>query len=153
MEGQAHLDSGSKRFPFQAQVSSRTQGLVGNLYTNAAGPVADRVAVFMRTSECPASRSTWPKRMKSALCPPILSQPLLGSTPPSACLVQSPGQEHAGLGDGAGRFAGLCYLQGRKGSLAGGVCSGHLSSRLQLSLNRTKQGATGKEVFREGAIS
>lgn len=52
-----------------------------------------------------------------------------------------------------GRFAGLCYLQGRKGSLAEGVCSCHLSSWLQLSLNRTKQGATGKEVFREGEIS
>lgn len=41
MEGEAHLDSGSRRFPFQAQVSSRTQGLVGNLYTNDAGQVAE----------------------------------------------------------------------------------------------------------------
>lgn len=68
----------------------------------------------------------------------VLFQPLPGSTPLSA------GQEDS---------AGLCYLQGRKGSLTKGVCSCHLSSWLQLCLNRTKQGATGKEIFREGAIS
>lgn len=77
----------------------------------------------------------------------VLFQPLPSSTPLSA------GQEHAGWVMAQEDSAGLCYLQGRKGSLTKGVCSCHLSSWLQLSLNRTKQGATGKEIFREGAIS